>query len=373
MRVVSVYACALMVIACSEQEFPVPNRVSAAIAGPKVEPAGFHVLDEPDSLPIGRPTALALGTNGDVFIADGVHRRILQFDKDGKLLRVLGRHGGGPGEFESVDRLTLVSGGSALLVDDFSRHVYSVFSADSGTFLRSSGYLWVGSGKSWTERGDEVWFGLTGVQGAFARWRWRTDSMTSYGRPPETIRRSPGLLNRYNGNEAMPIVAGVVAAFSGHHVLHLFDTTGYWQRGVILPNSRRKGTPELLDRAQAALGSGANGWAGSHVFGMWPHPSGNVALAHLDWDIAGRAGAFRYTNFRLYLSLVKSDLTSACVDAVIPVVTDVQPRPLLRHDTLFVFTQHVMENDKVETGIRGFRITDEGCEWLATEKVSMRP
>ena len=47
-----------------------------------------------------RPRALALGPDGNLYVADGCNPRIQVFTRDGELVRVIGQEGTGPGEFK---------------------------------------------------------------------------------------------------------------------------------------------------------------------------------------------------------------------------------------------------------------------------------
>ena len=61
------------------------------------------------------PSAVVTGANGDIFVADGhgedTGGRIMKFSRDGRLLKVWGRKGTGPGEFGGLHAIALDSRG----------------------------------------------------------------------------------------------------------------------------------------------------------------------------------------------------------------------------------------------------------------------
>ena len=69
-----------------------------------------------------QPTAIAIGHDGDIFVAEGHspgygNSRIVKFSKDGKLLQVIGKKGRGPGEFMGPHGLAIDSQGRLFVAD----------------------------------------------------------------------------------------------------------------------------------------------------------------------------------------------------------------------------------------------------------------
>jgi hypothetical protein len=58
------------------------------------------ILQQPDSALVGEVTALAVGPDGRILVADQVQVNAKLYDSTGHLLRVIGRRGHGPGEFQ---------------------------------------------------------------------------------------------------------------------------------------------------------------------------------------------------------------------------------------------------------------------------------
>lgn len=86
-----------------------------------------------DSTVINDPQSLALDGEGRIFVADQNPAVIKVFDRQGRLVRTIGREGGGPGEFR-VGFITIH--GANLVLHDPRQARTSVFDT-SGTFIKS--------------------------------------------------------------------------------------------------------------------------------------------------------------------------------------------------------------------------------------------
>jgi sugar lactone lactonase YvrE len=68
-----------------------------------------------------QPSDIAVGTNGDIFVADGhggnSNARIVKFTKDGKFIKTWGKKGPGPGEFDTPHNLAFDSRGRLFVAD----------------------------------------------------------------------------------------------------------------------------------------------------------------------------------------------------------------------------------------------------------------
>jgi len=66
-------------------------------------------------------SAVVVASNGDIYVADGhgtgTNDRIVQFSKDGTLIRAWGKHGKGPGEFDQPHGIALDSEGHVYVAD----------------------------------------------------------------------------------------------------------------------------------------------------------------------------------------------------------------------------------------------------------------
>ena len=95
--------------------------------------------DGPDHF--NRPSAVIVGANGDIFVADGhfspvgssVNARIVKFSKDGKFIKAWGKLGSAPGEFAGPHALAFDSK-QRLFVADRTNNRIQIFN-QNGTFI----------------------------------------------------------------------------------------------------------------------------------------------------------------------------------------------------------------------------------------------
>src|SRR3989441_403924 len=84
-----------------------------------------------------RPSAVAVASNGNIFVADGhggdSNARIVKFSKDGRFLKAWGRKGSGPGEFAELHAIAIDSRGR-LFVGDRGNSRIQIFDQE-GRFL----------------------------------------------------------------------------------------------------------------------------------------------------------------------------------------------------------------------------------------------
>src|SRR5215467_11574885 len=91
--------------------------------------------DGPDTF--NQPSDVVTAPNGDIFVADGhggnSNARIVKFSKDGKFIKTWGKKGSGPGEFDTPHALAIDSQGR-LFVGDRGNSRIQIFDQD-GKFL----------------------------------------------------------------------------------------------------------------------------------------------------------------------------------------------------------------------------------------------
>jgi sugar lactone lactonase YvrE len=92
--------------------------------------------DDPDTF--NQPDDVVVSPNGDIFVSDGHtpnkdNARIVKFTKDGKFIKQWGGHGSGPGQFEVPHALALDSQGR-LFVGDRANNRIQIFDQD-GNFI----------------------------------------------------------------------------------------------------------------------------------------------------------------------------------------------------------------------------------------------
>ena len=105
------------------------------------------MLEGPDEYLIGSPRALAVGRDGVIYMLDRQVMKVRMYGPDGSHIRDIGREGGGPGEFEGPDGMTLLPDGRLLVRDPGNARV-SVFAGD-GEYLEQ---FWLAGGFNTSRR-----------------------------------------------------------------------------------------------------------------------------------------------------------------------------------------------------------------------------
>ena len=111
-----------------------------------------------------QPSAVAIASNGDIFVADGhggnSNNRIVKFSKDGKFLMTWGKKGSDPGEFNLPHALAFDSKGRLFVADRANNRIqifdqegkfldqWKQFSRPSGIFISQSDVIYVADSES---------------------------------------------------------------------------------------------------------------------------------------------------------------------------------------------------------------------------------
>lgn len=90
--------CFIWVVGCSGA--PDSQQVRTAPFDSVFERTGEFVLEEPDSAPLTGIKSFASGFDGEFVVVDDGRPQVRFYAPDGELLRTVGRHGEGPGEFQ---------------------------------------------------------------------------------------------------------------------------------------------------------------------------------------------------------------------------------------------------------------------------------
>jgi peptidylamidoglycolate lyase len=115
--------------------------------------------DDTSKTSFNRASDVYVAPNGDIFVADGYeNHRIVQFDKDGKFIKIIGGiKGRGPGQLDAVHGVAMDSKGRLIVLDHHSDDPrITVWDAKTGKFLEDWGSmsLTMGSGFTMDEKTD---------------------------------------------------------------------------------------------------------------------------------------------------------------------------------------------------------------------------
>ena len=91
--------------------------------------ASRQVIVGPDGEPFNMPSDAAVGPNGDLFVLDGVHQRVVVFDAAGSFRRQFGTQGSDPGQFLFPLGIATAPDGK-IYVADSGNHRFQTFTPD---------------------------------------------------------------------------------------------------------------------------------------------------------------------------------------------------------------------------------------------------
>lgn len=358
----------IVVVACTGSDGV--WRPTADAKGARATVVDSVQLTEPDSAQLGGFTSFfARSGKGEVFVVDGDRGKVSQFDRSGAFIGTFGQHGTGPGEFELPGVVMVLPGDSILAVDDVNRRRLQLFRIRNRDPVREVLTVSQDLGANWLFDGDTARFALHVAPQLLGQWVLGDSVTTGNGTLPTRLLSEPGALMRHGRSTLVRTDLGLAVSLPTVSGLMLLDSNGT-ERGVVrVPAARRLGEPaDLLERlAKQGRGPGARTVIASSADGAHRLSSGAILLVHLDMAREGMAGTSgRFGKFRMFVSIVRPDLSAACVDAQVPVESDVGPMPVFRGDTMFVLSRRVTSSEKVRSVVYAVTFDDAECQWIPT-------
>ena len=336
--------------------------------GPRVSVIDSVVLSEPDSAPLGAHTSFfARSQSGRFFVGDIDRRTVVRFAPDGRFEGTIGAPGDGPGEFELPGAIMVLPGDSVLAVGDVNRRTLQLFSLPSGKFRRQVALPGQDLSSWWEFHDGEAAFALHMSAGLLGRWKPGDSAVAPIGALPAELSSHPGEVITHGRPAAVTTDSGLSIFYPAEPRLLLLDGDSRVRGAVRIPAARRLGEPtSLLATSPAGRSGGPPRFTpASSADGATRLADGSILLVHLDMDrVAGPDGKGSPGNFRLWVTLVRADLSAACVDGRVPILTDIAPVPIFRGDTMFVLTRGVLDDGKVRTVAYALGVDRQKCEWI---------
>lgn len=333
-------------------------------SSPQLSALDSVVLAEGDSNYLARPYGLAVTTSGRFVVSEGASSRILVYARDGQLLQVLGRRGRGPGEFLAPSSLA-TSGDSVAWVTDPWQFRLSAIDLATGRPRRS---FTLPYGVNFVVPVDSgLWLAVTDrANGNGAAFVASGDTLAqSVLALPRELRDDPGLMGLLWPTHLALGDSGIVQAYVGlPYVVHA-DQAGrvlgrYWlparhRRGFPPDLSERLGTldtrviPEIMGSISTLV------WFARLESGAW-------LAVHLDQEMRNK----RLSPKAAWVSVLRSDLTAACVDSPLPLSSDAYVWFDTVGDTLYMLQQTVTSDSTAVSYVKSYLVETSGCSWLPT-------
>jgi len=332
------------------------NEEHRAVTGPVLDTVSTVALAEPDSVPITRSAATLHALDGSWFLSDNGSDRIVHFSAAGAFLGTLGRHGQGPGEFDTPVGLFPLGPDTLGVVDLTLRRItlFTGLRADTVIGLPSEPY-------SVVVDGDRGWIGGVNVadRTTVVRWDRRSGAFTPLVPAPTAYAEGSPLAGIHSSAKMVAWSDSVLVAVSGYAWVRVASSDGAPLDSFTVPARLRRGTPlDLPERLSKLRDFPAMFAAASHLVAATDVGGGWLAFLYMDLDYDMQHGT---QNPHSYLTLVNRAERRACVDIAVPASGDVTPQQDLRGDTLFVLDRRIGEAGALATTITSYRIRPEQC------------
>jgi hypothetical protein len=326
--------------------------------GPTLQLIDSVTLAETDSAYVGLPTGLFVDTDGSILVSDGFGTRVLNFAGDGRLLRVYGTKGRGPGEFLSPG--VVAANDREVFVDDNSSGLVTVLDRRTGVFVRSVKRQGLAIAGELSR--DTLWLGLfsASLRTGVARWPSAKNSVERMVTLPGEYIASERLVSIYPFATMTHWGDTIMAAFVGSPKLLLDTESAGRIDSLILPQKLRRGIPADLEDTLAKMND-PDDYVRLVSYVRYIHrlPGGEVAVVHYDNTYHGNL-----LKSDVYVSLLNARRTSACVDTKLSVSSDTSPFLFFRDSTLFLIEQAVDSTSRPTTYVKRIRVNSAGCDWI---------
>jgi len=320
------------------------------------------LLQESDSAYLGRPVALAVGPEGDYYVADNIANRVLRFGADGGLRLIYGRSGQGPGELASTGPIGFLDD-SLVLISDFSMFQLERYDRRSGESRGHWSYQ--GPAASIVTLQSGVWLGAASQseKTGLVRISLKTDSARNLLPLPQAHLDDPRIAQMHAAVRVTGVGDSVIVGYSG------FDTLLVTLRGeqvvdrLPVPRLHRIGTPvDLSTKLQHVQTQAEALRTASVLWNLLRHPSGLLLATNVDVSMDSRNP--EVMTFRVYTTIVDPVRRVACSDVTLDFADGVaRPQLAMDGDTPVTLVQRVV-GDQAVTVIRRHALVLEACEWV---------
>lgn len=338
----------LTVSACSEES---SDRLASSPAQPDTLPIALPPVDlhASDSVFVSEPSALTVFRD-HYLVADAGSSSILVFRRDGGLERRVGRRGKGPGEFIAPAAM-IQADDSTLAVVDAALQRITLFGPDfspRGTLPAPGPAMSVAAANDAFLLGAQEIVSRTSV----ARVRRADSTVERMGTLPRALVDHAQLAASYPFSMVTATPRGVVVGFMGSDWIHRLNASGAPVDSVRPTSRLRRGVPaDLVQRLEKSTAPANEAASTSLLAALAPLSGGGVGMIHVDYVIDGPS-----VSGKAYFSSLTDDLKDDCRDIVIPLAKDTRPMFAFHGDTLFVVQNAILEAQRVETRVTGFRL-----------------
>lgn len=378
-------ACAERPAPSQQPGTPLDRTVQAPAGGPTLRLIDSIELQESDTAYVGRlPYTFAVDDSGAILIADPSADRLFIFNRGGSLTRIVGHHGGGPGEFERIGSVTLPYG--PWLLQDARGTSLTVLERQTAREVTRLHY--VGVLGSVAATGEHLFLGLfsEGTEHVVSVTRW--DSISA-GRGEMVLQ--PSLLAlplRYSRYPELALFNHVIVAATGNSLLVGFGATDWLVRTgvdggpadtVEVPTRVRRGAPpSRLPRFQDASLTFHDAVSSlSHLLGAWFMNDGHLVLWYQEAATSDRARRNADITGHAVIAVLSQGLDRACLETILLAPGSNRTRLAFSRDTLYSLDQNIGTAPDgaatVQSIVRRYAVDLAPCRWVPTRRGGVAP
>ncbi|MDE2718115.1 MAG: hypothetical protein OXI33_14040 [Chloroflexota bacterium] len=315
--------------------------------------------------------------DGSFLVSDFFEDRILRYARDGTLSQMYGGVGEGPGEFLDLGPAFILNDTVVVGVDD-QRRLLQMFRRADGSVLGSQPYRGRVGASGYSQVGQSVVFPSRELRGLTSVAIWSIpDQQIDYvvPLPDEYVRsaiRPDGFVGQFAAFQSLGNSVAwedtILSGMSGLNSVFVSTWDGITFDTLRPPAVRRRGVPEDIQQRMDANDLPEGPFEiSSGLLGLYRLSDGAIVLFHHDATLEGEQPHGTITA-DIYLSVIAPDLSSACVDGLVPHFKSMRAIHTVVRDTVFLLDRRVNEEEeRLDSWIRMYRIDTSRCSWLQME------
>ena len=283
------------------------------------------------------PTGFAV-TDSRLYVLEGMSGRVVELDRQGALVHIVGLKGSGPGEFQIPSAIAVLD--NSVAIADAGLLQMKFFGRDDAK-LRGQVSI-PGATLSVTARGDTVVGGYLDAAQHTSLYSVAMGMTTPhrFGPLPEVLEKNPRVSGLYPFGVVSTHADGFVQGFSSQSKMQWLSARGAVTGDFDVPVSARRGVPaDLVDRINNSEPRANLIDLTSNLMAMGQLPGDRIALVHVDYHKRTKG-----IGSSAFVSVVNGQGKSLCSDIRIPFdTTTARPTFAFHRDSLFVM-QVVSDN-----------------------------
>lgn len=343
----------------------------AASAPATLQLVSVDTVPDPGGRTIGRFSKLLIAKDSTMYLPIQYANHVLHLNGNGRLIRRIGRHGSGPGEFSSSPN-SLVEWGDTLAFVNLATRQVALFHRADGRYLTR--FTVGGFPYTLAATPDRLFVGALSMgSGTVAGIVERGDTVMRPIIPtPAVWQATPIALRRWPVTLVAAASEHVVVGMPANPWLFVASHAGELVDSFTVPAVRRRAIPADIDRQlEPVVQSRLAFLLFAQLTAVETRADGLELTVHQDWfssDTTDRPSidGERITDeLRAYASFIDRANRRACVDTPIPVDWASLPAAISSHGNDIIVFGHVDDGSEIPAvELRRYRVDLSRCGWM---------